>query len=150
GVFKVDYALDAPIPWKAAACAQAGTEHVGGKMEEVAASEREIANGRPSERPFVLVAQPTLFDPTPGPQDKHIAWAYCHVPNGSTVDMTGRIEKQIERFAPGFCERVRARHVMNCEDLEWRNANLVGGDINGGLASLRQMLARPIFSATPY
>ncbi len=150
GVFKIDYALAAPIPWKAEACRRAGTVHVCGALAEVAASERAIAEGRPAERPFVLLAQPTLFDPTRAPNGKHTAWAYCHVPNSSAFDMTERMEKQIERFAPGFRDCVLARHTMNCEQLESANANLVGGDINGGAADLWQLLARPVLSPSPY
>jgi phytoene dehydrogenase-like protein len=150
GVFKMDYALDGPVPWTAASCARAATVHVGGTLAEIALSEREVAAGRPPERPFVLLAQPSLFDETRAPEGCHTVWAYCHVPNGSAFDMTERIEKQIERFAPGFRDLVLARHAMNCADMERRNANLVGGDINGGLANLRQLLARPIFGATPY
>ncbi len=150
GVFKVDYAMDWPIPWKAEACARAGTVHLGGSLEEIAAAEREVARGLHPERPFVILSQPTLFDPTRAPEGCHVAWAYCHVPNGSTFDMTGRIENQIERFAPGFGRRVLARRAMNCQDLERHNANLVGGDIHGGLADWRQLLARPVLSPTPY
>jgi phytoene dehydrogenase-like protein len=150
GVFKLDYALSAPIPWKAKACLNAGTVHVGGTLEEVAASEREATTGKHAERPFVLVAQPSLFDTTRAPAGQHTAWAYCHVPNGSTFDMTDRIEKQIERFAPGFRDRIIARHAMNCADLERNNANLVGGDINGGLADMGQLLARPVLRVCPY
>jgi phytoene dehydrogenase-like protein len=150
GVFKMDYALSAPIPWISQDCSRAGTVHVGGTLEEIAAGEREVCEGRHPERPFILLAQPTLFDPTRAPQGKHIAWAYCHVPNGSSFDMTERIERQIERFAPGFRDCVLARHAMSCADMERRNANLVGGDINGGAANLGQLLARPTFGPTPY
>jgi phytoene dehydrogenase-like protein len=150
GVFKMDYALRSPIPWRAAACARAGTVHVCGAWEEVAASEREISEGKPPENPFVLVAQPSLFDPSRAPSGKHTAWAYCHVPHGSTFDMQERIENQIERFAPGFRNCVLARHSLNTAQMEQHNANLVGGDINGGLANLRQLIARPIFGRAPY
>ncbi|HWX22990.1 MAG TPA: NAD(P)/FAD-dependent oxidoreductase [Candidatus Binatia bacterium] len=150
GVFKLDYALSAPIPWQAPACARAGTVHFGGTIEEIAASERQTAEGQPPEKPFILLAQPSLFDPTRAPAGKHTAWAYCHVPNGSSFDMTERMEKQIERFAPGFRDCILARHTMNCADMERRNANLIGGDINGGAASLWQLLARPVLSPTPY
>ncbi len=150
GVFKLGYALAAPIPWQASDCARAGTVHVGGTFEEVAASEREMAAGKPPERPFVLLAQPSLFDNTRAPAGKHTAWAYCHVPNGSTFDMTDRIERQVERFAPGFRDRILARHASNCADIARQNANLVGGDINGGLADWRQLLARPVLSLTPW
>lgn len=150
GVFKLDYALNGPIPWRAEACSRAGTIHLGGTLAEIALCEREIAEGKPPSRPFVLVAQPSLFDPTRAPQGKHTAWAYCHVPNGSAFDMTARIEEQIERFAPGFRDRILVRHAMNCGQMERRNANLVGGDINGGAADLRQLLARPVLSLNPY
>jgi phytoene dehydrogenase-like protein len=150
GIFKIDYALGGPIPWEAEACRRAGTVHVGGTLAEVAACERQVAQGEPPQRPFLLVAQPTQFDPTRAPQGKHTAWVYCHVPNGSTFDMTDRIEAQLERFAPGFRECILAKHVMNCVDLERHNPNLVGGDINGGAANLRQLIARPVLSPTPY
>lgn len=150
GVFKIDYALSRPIPWQAQRCSRAGTVHIGGTFEEVATSEREVSQGKPPQRPFVLLAQPTLIDPARAAHDKHIAWAYCHVPNGSKFDMTDRIENQIERFAPGFRDCILARHTMNCEALEAKNANLVGGDINGGAFDLRQLFARPIFSPIPY
>jgi phytoene dehydrogenase-like protein len=150
GVFKLDYALSRPIPWRAIDCGRAGTVHVGGTLAEIAACEREAAAGQPPEKPFVLLAQPSLFDPTRAPEGRHTAWAYCHVPNSSSFDMTERIERQIERFAPGFRDCILERHVMNCADMERKNANLVGGDINGGLADLRQLLARPVLSLTPY
>lgn len=150
GVFKIDYALNAPIPWRNEFCSRAGTVHVCGRFEDVANCEREVAERKVPERPFILLAQPTLVDPGRAPNGKHIAWAYCHVPNSSKFDMTERIENQIERFAPGFRDCVLARHTMNCEALEAKNANLVGGDINGGAADFRQLFARPIFSATPY
>jgi phytoene dehydrogenase-like protein len=141
--FKLDWALDGPIPWKAAACSRAGTVHVGGSLAEVALAEREPWAGNPAGRPFVLLAQQSLFDPTRAPAGKHTAWAYCHVPNGSTFDMTQRIEDQIERFAPGFRQRILARSVMPPAELERRNANLVGGDINGGVQDLWQIFSRP-------
>jgi phytoene dehydrogenase-like protein len=150
GVFKIDYALNGPIPWRAQECARAGTVHLGGTFNEIAQAEREVAAGREPEKPFVLVTQPTLFDPSRAPAGKHVAWAYAHVPNGSSADMTERIEHQFERFAPGFRDRVIARHTMNCADLERRNPNLVGGDINGGAANLGQLIARPTLSSTPY
>jgi len=141
--FKVDYALSEPIPWRARECLRAITVHVGGTMEEIAESEWAMAHWQHTERPFVLVAQPSLFDPTRAPAGKHVAWAYCHVPNGSTVDMKDRIENQIERFAPGFRDCVLARHVSTPAGLEARDANLIGGDISGGAMSVRQMLFRP-------
>lgn len=143
GVFKVDYALNAPIPWKAPDCAGAATVHLGGAFEQIAEAEKAVRTGRHPERPFVLLAQPTLFDPSRAPDGKHTAWAYCHVPNGSTFDMLPRLEAQIERFAPGFRETIVARHVSSPATLESMNANLVGGDISGGVIDLRQMLFRP-------
>ena len=143
GVFKVDYALSSPIPWKATECLRAGTIHIGGTMEEIAASEYAMDHGTHSERPFVLLSQPTLFDPTRAPPGKHIAWAYRHVPNGSTVDMLERLEHQIERFAPGFRDCILARSVLTPAKLESMDANLVGGDIGGGAANLMQFLFRP-------
>ena len=150
GVFKIDYAMDWPIPWKAAACARAGTVHLGGTLEEIAASERNVARGEPPERPFVILSQPSLFDATRAPEGCRVVWAYCHVPNGSSFDMTERIEGQIERFAPGFRDRILARRVMNCRQLEQQNANLVGGDISAGAVDWRQLLARPVLGPTPY
>lgn len=141
--FKVDYALASPIPWKAAECLRAATVHVGGNMEEIVASEAAMASGRCAERPFVLVAQPTLFDPTRAPAGKHIAWAYCHISNGSRVDMLNRLENQIERFAPGFRDCILARSVLSPASLEAMDANLVGGDIGGGAVDLRQFVLRP-------
>jgi phytoene dehydrogenase-like protein len=143
GVFKVDWALEAPIPWRNPACALAGTVHLGGTMAEIAASEREAWDGRHAERPFVLLSQPTLFDPSRAPAGKHVAWTYCHVPHGSTADMLPRLEQQIERFAPGFRDRVIARHCMTAVDVERRNANYVGGDIGAGVTDLRQFFTRP-------
>ena len=143
GVFKVDYALSAPIPWNAAECAQAATVHLGGTLEDIAASEAAVSQGCAAERPFVLVSQPTLFDHSRAPAGKHIAWAYCHVPLGCTEDMLPRIEAQIERFAPGFKATVLARHTATPVNLQMMNANLIGGDINGGAITLRQFLFRP-------
>jgi phytoene dehydrogenase-like protein len=143
GVFKIDWALDAPIPWRDARCLNAGTVHLGGTLEEIAASEAAIGNGQAPESPYIVLAQPSLSDSTRAPVGKHTVWAYCHVPNGSTVDMTNRIEGQIERFAPGFRNRVIARNVMTPADVERHNANCVGGDINGGNADLRQWFLRP-------
>ena len=143
GVFKLDWALRGPIPWKAAPCRQAGTVHIGGTLEEIARSERECCTTTNSEAPFVLFSQPSLFDPTRAPAGHHTAWAYCHVPSGSTVDMTARIEAQIERFAPGFQELILARSTRNTTQLEKENANLVGGNVTGGANSLRQIFLRP-------
>jgi phytoene dehydrogenase-like protein len=150
GVFKIDYALDGPVPWADEACRRAGTVHLGGSEREIAASEEAVARGRIPDHPFVLAAQHTLFDPTRAPAGKHTFWAYCHIPFGSIFDMTSRIETQIERFAPGFRDRVVARHTMGPAGLEEWNANLAGGDISGGASSLWQMVARPVLSATPY
>jgi len=150
GVFKLDLALDGPVPWRAEACRSAGTVHLGGTLSEIAFAEREVAQGRHPERPFVLVAQQSLFDPSRAPAGKHTLWAYCHVPNGSTVDMTEQIEAQIERFAPGFHKRILARHVMSPKSLQDYNANYVGGDINGGLQDLRQLFTRPAVRINPY
>ncbi len=141
--FKVDWALDAPIPWTAETCCHAGTLHLGGSMEEIAVSERAAWDGRHAERPFVLLAQHSLFDPTRAPAGKHTAWGYCHLPNGSSVNMLDRIETQIERFAPGFRECILGRSVLSPAALEERNSNLVGGDINGGAPSLPQLFFRP-------
>ncbi len=143
GAFKVDYALSEPVPWRAAECRRAITVHLGGTFEEIAASEQAIAQGRVAERPFVLAAQPSLFDPARAPKGRHVLWAYCHAPNGSAVDMTERIEAQIERFAPGFRDCVLARHVSSPAVLESMDANLVGGDISGGAMNMRQLLFRP-------
>jgi phytoene dehydrogenase-like protein len=150
GVFKVDLALDGPIPWRAEECALAGTVHLGGTLDEVAWAEGEVFRGRHPERPFVLLAQQSRFDASRAPAGKQTVWAYCHVPNGSTIDMTARIEAQIERFAPGFRERILARHVMSPGDLQRYNANYVGGDINGGLQNLRQLFSRPALRLNPY
>ena len=150
GSFKLDYALDGPIPWAAEECLRAGTVHVGGTMEEIAASEAAVAEGRIPEQPFVIVAQHSLFDDTRAPGGKHTLWAYCHVPNGSAVDMADRIERQIERFAPGFRDQILAKHVRGPAALEAYNPNYVGGDITGGQQHLRGLLARPVWSPDPY
>jgi phytoene dehydrogenase-like protein len=150
GIFKIDYALSKPIPWKAKACRRAGTIHLGGTIGEIAAAERDVARGEIPERPFTLVAQQSLFDETRAPRGQHTLWAYCHVPFGCDTDMSHRIESQIERFAPGFRDRILARHKMGAADLEKSNPNLAGGDINGGAANLMQLIARPIFSPQPY
>ena len=143
GVFKADYALSSPIPWRSAECLRAATVHLGGSMAQIAASEAAMASGAIAEQPFVLLAQPTLFDPSRAPAGKHIAWAYCHVPNGSSCNMLPRIEAQIERFAPGFRECVLARRASSPADLQSMDANLVGGDISGGASDFRQFLFRP-------
>lgn len=148
--FKVDWALDAPIPWRDPGCARAGTVHLGGTESEIAESERAVARGRHPDRPFVLLSQPTLFDPGRAPEGKHVAWAYAHVPSGSTVDATDRIEAQVERFAPGFRDRVLARSSSSPVDLERRNPNLVDGSIGGGAQDLVQTIARPIPALDPY
>lgn len=150
GTFKVDWALAGPIPWKAPECARAGTLHLVGSMEELRASEAAAWNGRIADRPLVLASQPSGFDPTRAPAGGHTAWGYCHVPNGSTVDMTSRIEAQVERFAPGFRDLILARHVLSPLELERLDANLVGGDVNGGAPDLRQVLIRPALRLDPY
>ena len=150
GSFKIDYALDGPVPWKADECRRAGTVHLGGTLDEVAANEQAVHKGQHPDRPYVLVAQQSLFDDTRAPEGKHTLWAYCHVPAGSTVDMTDAIENQLERFAPGFRDLVLARHVMFPADLEAHNANYVGGDIAGGSSGGLQILFRPTLSVDPY
>ena len=143
GVFKIDYALSQPVPWRTAECRRAITVHLGGTFEEIADAESAVSNGQLPERPFVLAAQPSLFDPTRAPQGQHTFWAYCHVPNGSTFDMSDRLEAQIERFAPGFRDCILARHVSTPATLEGMDANLLGGDISGGAMTMRQFLLRP-------
>ena len=150
GVFKMDWALHARVPWKAAECGRAGTIHVGGSLVEICDSERSAWHGRQNHAPYVLVVQPTIVDSTRAPHGKHTLWAYCHVAHGSTEDMTDRIERQIERFAPGFRECILARHSMGPREMERRNANLVGGDIAGGAADLAQLFTRPTASVNPY
>jgi phytoene dehydrogenase-like protein len=149
-VFKLDWALDGPIPWRAADCARAGTVHLGGTLEEIAASEAATYRGEYPDRPYVLLAQHTLFDPSRVPPGKHTAWAYCHVPNGSTADMTEIIERQIERYAPGFRDRILAKHAMRSTDYERYNANYIGGDIAGGVIDLWQLYMRPAARLVPY
>lgn len=148
--FKLDWALAGPVPWTAEACARSATVHLGGTLEEIVASEAAPARGEVSDRPFVLFVQPTLFDPSRAPPGRHTAWAYCHAPNGCTLDLTERIERQVERFAPGFRDRILARSVLPPAELERRNANLVGGDISGGTMDLRQVIARPVLRIDPY
>jgi phytoene dehydrogenase-like protein len=150
GIVKVDWALSAPIPWQAEGAARAGTVHVGGSMDEIRASEAEVSGGRHPERPFVLVVQGSRFDPTRAPEGQHTGWAYCHVPSGSTFDMTERIEAQVERFAPGFRDTILARSVRLPAEMEAYNPNYVGGDINGGIQDLRQMFTRPVARLDPY
>jgi phytoene dehydrogenase-like protein len=150
GIFKLDYALDGPVPWAAPACGRAATVHVAGTFEEIAYSERGPQRGEHVATPAILLAQPTLFDPTRAPAGKQIVWAYCHVPRGSSVDMTDAIESQIERFAPGFRSRILARSSMNCRDMEAWNPNLLGGDISGGIPDWRQLLTRPVVSLHPH
>jgi phytoene dehydrogenase-like protein len=150
GAFKLDWALDGPIPWRAEECRRAATVHLGGTLDEIAASERSPWNGEHAERPFVLLAQHTLFDPSRAPDGKHTAWAYCHLPNSSTEDMTDRIEAQVERFAPGFRQLILARAATGPADFEDRNRNIVGGDINGGAMDLGQLFFRPVRKLVPY
>ena len=150
GVCKVDWALDGPVPWQARACRQAGTVHLGGTFEEIAASESEVAAGRHPDRPYCLVAQPGVVDPARAPAGKHTLWAYCHVPAGSPADMAGRIEAQVERFAPGFGDLILARSVRTAADMERHDPNYVGGDINCGAGTLRQTVFRPAVRWNPY
>ena len=150
GVCKVDWALSGPVPWEAAACREAGTVHLGGTLAEVARSEAEVNKGQHSERPYCLVAQPGVVDPTRAPAGRHTLWGYCHVPSGSDVDMSGRIEAQIERFAPGFRDLILARSVRTAADMERYNPNDVGGDVSGGAATLRQTFFRPTARWNPY
>jgi len=150
GAFKLDWALAGPIPWRAEGCRRAATVHLGGSLDEISASEWGAWSGSPVARPFVLLAQQSLFDPTRAPGGRHTAWAYCHVPNGSGVDMTAAIEAQVERFAPGFRDLVLARSAMGPADLERRNRNLVGGDLNGGVMDLGQLFTRPVRRPAPY
>ncbi|WP_288428310.1 NAD(P)/FAD-dependent oxidoreductase [uncultured Spirosoma sp.] len=150
GVFKVDWALDGPIPFTNTDCRQAGTIHLGGTLDEITAAEQAVADGKHPDKPYVLLAQQSLFDNTRAPAGKHTAWAYCHVPNGSTVDQTDVIERQIERFAPGFRDRILARHTMNTVQMETYNPNYIGGDINGGMIDISQLFTRPVISLSPY
>jgi phytoene dehydrogenase-like protein len=150
GVFKIDWALDGPVPWTAERVARAGTVHLGGTLEEVAAAERDVARGRVPHRPFVLLAQATVVDRSRAPAGGHTLWGYCHVPHGCTVDMTAAVESQIERFAPGFRDRVLARRSHGPRDMERHDANYVGGDIGGGAQDLRQLFTRPVARYPPY
>jgi len=150
GVFKLDWALSGPIPWTAQGCTRAGTIHLGGTLGEIAAAERAPWAGEHSERPYMLLGQPSLFDPSRAPAGAQVAWAYCHVPRGSPVDMTYRMEAMVERFAPGFRSVILARHVTAPADLERNNRNLIGGDITAGVSDLRQIFFRPSLGFTPY
>lgn len=150
GIFKIDWALDAPVPFTAEQTRHAGTVHIGNTIEEIAAYEKMIWQNRVSEKPFVLFAQQSLADPSRAPAGKHTAWAYCHVPHGSTTDMTAAIEGQVERFAPGFNDRILARHTFNTSQLEDYNNNYIGGDINGGVIDIRQLFTRPALRRSPY
>lgn len=150
GVFKVDWALSGPIPWSSPECARAATVHLGGDGAEIAASMKTVAKGGIPERPFVILSQPSLFDGDRAPEGGHTAWGYCHLPNGATVDMTARIEAQVERFAPGFGDLILDRHVLSPAGLEKMDANLVGGDVNGGAATLDQLFTRPVARRDPY
>lgn len=150
GIFKLDWALDGPIPWRAEEASRAGTVHLGGRLEEIIASEEAATKGRDCDRPFVLLVQPSLFDDSRAPAGRHTAWAYCHVPNGSSRDMTEAIEGQVERFAPGFRGLIAARSMMGPVEVERRNPNYVGGDLNGGIQDLRQLFTRPVARLDPY
>jgi len=150
GIFKMDWALSGQVPWKGEKCRQAGTVHLGGTFEEIAAAEMAAWQGKISDRPFVILAQPSLFDPSRAPAGKHTAWAYCHVPNGCDYDMTQYIESQVERFAPGFKDTILSRSSFSPARLEAENPNLVGGDIVGGAQTLRQLLCRPACLIAPY
>lgn len=150
GVFKVDWALDGPIPWEAPDVARTATVHLGGTLDEIAEAERAVWDGKHPEQPFVILVHQTPFDPSRAPAGKHTAWGYCHVPNGSTVDMTAQIEAQVERFAPGFSDLILARHTRNAAEMEAYNPNYVGGDINGGVQDLKQLFTRPVPRLVPY
>jgi phytoene dehydrogenase-like protein len=150
GVFKMDWALDGPIPFTNQACRNAGTVHLGGTLAEITLSEQQTWNGHYPENPFVLLAEQSLFDATRAPQGKHTAWAYCHVPNGSVVDMTATIEQQVERFAPGFKDRIIGRSSMNTDQMQQYNPNYIGGDINGGVINITQLFTRPALRWSPY
>ncbi|WP_026464140.1 phytoene desaturase family protein [Adhaeribacter aquaticus] len=150
GVFKVDWALDGPIPFTSPECNQAATVHLGNTLEEIAVAENQTWQGKHPDKPFVLLAQPSQFDSLRAPATKHTAWAYCHVPNGSTMDMTNAIEKQVERFAPGFRDRILAKHTMNTVQMQEHNPNYIGGDINGGVIDVGQLFTRPALRRSPY
>jgi phytoene dehydrogenase-like protein len=150
GVFKVDWALSEPIPFRSAEAKKAGTVHLGNTIEEIMSYEKEIHRGKIGDKPFVLLSQPSVFDGSRAPKGRHTAWAYCHVPSGSVENMTEKIERQVERFAPGFRDVILARHTFNTQQLQEYNNNYVGGDINGGAFTIGQMFTRPTISATPY
>ncbi len=150
GVFKIDWALSQPVPFTNAKCRSSATIHIGGSMQEIYNSEAMVSKNKHAEKPFVLFVQPGVVDKSRAPEGKHIAWAYCHVPNGSQIDMTDTIEKQVERFAPGFRDCILARHVMNTHDMEAYNSNYMGGDINGGAAIASQLFTRPVLRLSPY
>ena len=150
GVFKIDWALSEPIPWLARECVQAATVHVGGELEAIAAAESAVWRGEAPEEPFIILAQPSLFDETRAPDGRQLAWAYCHVPHGCTIDMTERIEAQIERFAPGFRQVILKRSTLNPVEMQAYNENYIGGDINGGVQDFGQLFTRPTWSLKPY
>jgi phytoene dehydrogenase-like protein len=150
GVFKMDWILHAPVPWRDDACRRAGTLHVGGTLDDIARAEDASWHGRVTDAPFVIVVQPSVMDASRAPAGKHTLWGYCHVPHGSDVDMTAAIERQIERFAPGFRDTIVSRHAAGPAALERHNANLVGGDIAGGASNLAQLIARPVLSLQPW
>ncbi|WP_343669128.1 NAD(P)/FAD-dependent oxidoreductase [Chitinophaga sp.] len=150
GVFKIDWALKGPIPFTNEHCRKAGTLHLGNTLEEITANEQLTSQGHHPDKPFVLLAQQSIFDHTRAPEGKHTAWAYCHVPHGSTVDMTAHIENQVERFAPGFHDLIIGRHTMNTRQMEHYNPNYIGGDINGGILDITQLYTRPAIRLSPY
>ncbi|MFT5458884.1 MAG: phytoene dehydrogenase-like protein [Myxococcota bacterium] len=150
GAFKLDFALDGPIPWADPACLEASTVHLGGTLDAIAAAERSMYRGGHPDDPYVLVVQQSQFDPSRAPPGQHTGYAYCHVPPGSTVDLTDVVERQIERFAPGFRDRVLARHTTTAADLATLNRNYVGGAITGGVADMWQLFTRPVARLDPY
>lgn len=150
GVYKIDWALDAPIPFTAEGCNKAGTVHIGNTFEEIRNAEQQTWKGKHPDKPYVLLAQQSLFDNSRAPEGKHTGWAYCHVPNGSTKNMTDIIERQVERFAPGFRDTILARHTMDCAEIEEYNPNYIGGDINGGVIDIGQLFTRPVLRRSPY
>jgi phytoene dehydrogenase-like protein len=150
GVFKIDWALSQPVPFTNVTCRSAATIHIGGSMQEIYNSEAMVSKNQHADKPFVLFVQPGVVDTSRAPEGKHIAWAYCHVPNGSKINMTAAIEKQVERFAPGFRDCILARNAMNTHDMEAYNSNYIGGDINGGAAKVSQLFTRPVLRLSPY